>query len=266
MRAFCLTALALALALSAGVAGAKPVRHRPAAAAAAAPADIAAAVAAPGRPADQVKLDAVRKPAEVLKFAGLKRGDMALDLIAGAGYYTEIMARAVGPKGGVVAYQPPGFMNDKARAAWTALKQRAPNTGVLTTSLSAFSLPPATFDFVMLHLNYHDIYWESAKFDFPRMDPDAVLRTVYQSMKPGAVIAVIDHVASPGGDTRAVVDKFHRIDPAVIKADFARAGFVLEAESDLLRNPADDHMKPVFDPSIRGNTDRVMYRFRKPRK
>jgi predicted methyltransferase len=261
MRLFRLTALALAVALPAA-ADAKPMRH----AVAAAPADVAAAIAAPGRPADQVKLDAVRKPAEVLKFAGLKRGDMALDVIAGGGYYTEIMAKAVGPRGGVVAYQPPAFMTDKARVAWAELKQRAPNTGVLSTSLAAFSLPASTFDFVMIHLNYHDIYWESAKFAFPRMDPDAFLRTVYQSMKPGAVIAVIDHVASPGGDTRAVVDKLHRIDPAVIKADFARAGFTLEAESDLLRNAADDHTKLVFDPTIRGNTDRVVYRFRKPRK
>jgi predicted methyltransferase len=262
MRALGWTAVALALALPVGAA-AKPARH---AAAGAPAADVAAAVAAPGRPADQVKLDAVRKPVEVLKFAGLKRGDMALDLFAGGGYYTEIMAKAVGPRGGVVAFEPANFMNDKSRAAWAALKARAPNTGVLATPLTAVSLPTAAFDFVMLHLNYHDVYWESAKFGFPRMDPDAFLRTVYDSMKPGATIAVIDHVASRGGDTRAVVDKLHRIDPAVIKADFARAGFVLDGESDLLRNPADDHTKLVFDPSIRGVTDRVVYRFRKPRK
>lgn len=259
MRAFMLTPLALALAIPGG-AIAKPVPH------AAASADVAAAVAAPGRPADMVKLDAVRKPVEVLNFAGLKRGDMALDVIAGSGYYTEIMAKAVGPRGGVLAYQPPAFMTDKARTAWAELKQRAPNTGVLSTALGAFSLPASTFDFVMIHLNYHDIYWESAKFGFPRMDPDAILRTVYQSVKPGGVVAVIDHVANPGGDTRAVVDQLHRIDPAVIKADFQRAGFVLEGESSVLRNPADDHTKLVFDPSIRGNTDRVVYRFRKPRR
>jgi predicted methyltransferase len=78
-------------------------------------------------------------------------------------------------------------------------------------------------------------------------------------------VAVIDHVATPGGDTREVVEKYHRIDPATLRADFERAGFVLEAQSDLLRNPADDHTKNVFDPSIRGRTDRFMYRFRKPR-
>lgn len=83
-------------------------------------------------------------------------------------------------------------------------------------------------------------------------------------MKPGAVIGIIDHVAAPGGDTRQVVDKLHRIDPAIVRADFEKAGFVLEESSDLLRNPADDHLLLVFDEKIRGKTDRFMFRFRKP--
>ena len=81
--------------------------------------------------------------------------------------------------------------------------------------------------------------------------------------KPGAVVGIIDHAASPGGDTRAVVEKLHRIDPAVVKADFQRAGFVLEGESDLLKNSADDHSLNVFDEKIRGKTDRFFFKFRK---
>ena len=68
----------------------------------------------------------------------------------------------------------------------------------------------------------------------------------------------------PGGDTRASVEKLHRIDPAVVKADFQRAGFVLEAKSDMLKNPADDHSLNVFDDKIRGKTDRFVFKFRKP--
>ncbi|RYD82916.1 MAG: methyltransferase, partial [Sphingomonadales bacterium] len=60
-------------------------------------------------------------------------------------------------------------------------------------------------------------------------------------------------------------EKLHRIDPAVVKADFAAAGFVLEAESPVLANPADDHSKLVFDPTARGRTDRFVFRFRKSR-
>ena len=74
-----------------------------------------------------------------------------------------------------------------------------------------------------------------------------------------------DHVAAPGGDTRDVVEKLHRIDPEVVKADFKRAGFVLVGSSDLLRNPADDHSLLVFDPKVRGKTDRFIFEFKKPR-
>ena len=254
--------LAFGIAASAMAFGPVDAARKPAAQ----PVDYAAAVAASDRPADAVKLDAGRKPAEVLKFMGLKRGDRALDLFTGTGYYAEIMARVVGPAGAVTAWEPANFVNDKSRQAWNELHGRVPNTSIILTSGPAIALPSDTFDFVMIHLNYHDTYWESAKYGFARMDPEAFLRTVYQSVKPGGVVAVIDHVANPGGDTRAVVDKLHRIDPATAKADFERAGFVLDGQSDILRNPADDHSKLVFDPSVRGNTDRFVYRFRKPRK
>jgi predicted methyltransferase len=96
------------------------------------------------------------------------------------------------------------------------------------------------------------------------MDPNAFLKVVYDAMKPGAVIGVIDHVANPSSDTRATVDKLHRIDPEVVKADFKRAGFVLVGESKLLANPADDHSLLVFDPKIKGKTDRFIFKFKKP--
>ena len=130
--------------------------------------------------------------------------------------------------------------------------------------LEALALDPNAYDFMMLNLNYHDVYWESVKYGVKRMEPEAFVRTVYAAMKPGGVVGVIDHVGNPG-DTRETVEKFHRIDPAVVKADFEKAGFKLEAESDLLRNPADDHSKLVFNPEIRGKTDRFLFKFRKPR-
>jgi predicted methyltransferase len=84
-------------------------------------------------------------------------------------------------------------------------------------------------------------------------------------MKPGGIVGVVDHVANPNTDTRATVDKLHRIDPNVVKADFKRAGFVLVGSSNILRNPKDDHSLLVFDPKIRGMTDRAVFKFRKPR-
>ncbi len=232
----------------------------------AAPAAITVAVAAPGRPADQVKLDAGRMPADVLAFSGLKRGMQVADIMAGAGYYTEIMARVVGPKGRVTAYEPAQFMptDDKGKAIWSSLIARSPNVTQTAYVFEAFAAPANSVDFTMLHLSYHDLYWESTQYKIPRADPAAFVAALYKATKPGGIVAVIDHVG-PGGDTRAVVDKLHRIDPAVVKADFVKAGFVLDGESDLLKVASDDHTKLVFDPAVRSNTDRFAFRFRKPK-
>jgi predicted methyltransferase len=227
-------------------------------------ADTAAAVSAPGRPADAVALDEGRHPAEVLSFGGLRRGDRALDLFTGSGYFAEIMGRAVGPTGSVMAWEPANFMNDRTRAGLAALHERTPNVAVVASPANAFALPSGAFDFAIINLNYHDTYWESERFHFPRVDPAAFLATVFQSLKPGGAIVVVDHVANPGGETRAVVEAMHRIDPATVRADFERVGFVFDGESNILRNPADDHSKMVFDPAIRGHTDRIVYRFRRP--
>ena len=230
------------------------------------PSDYRQAIAAPGRAAEDIALDAGRKPAEVLDFLGLEPGMAALDMMAGTGYYTEIMARHVGPKGKVVALEPKAFYDDaRAQSRWQPLLARQPNVSVLAQTPDAFAVPPASVDFILMHLTYHDFYWESAKFSFPRLDPDAVMKMFYAAVRPGGIVGVIDHVGPSGGDTRVTVDKLHRIDPAVVKADFKRAGFVLEAESPLLRNKDDDLTKLVFDPAVRGKTDRVLYRFRKPR-
>ena len=229
-----------------------------------APADVAAAVAAPERPKDRVDLDEVRKPVEVLRFMGLKKGDRVLDYFTGTGYYAEIMARAVGAQGLVLGWNSASFQSDKVKQALDDIKSRNSNFGYFTSPATAIAFPKDGFDFALLHLVYHDTYWESAQYKAPRIDPNSVVQALWYTVKPGGTVAVIDHVATPGGDTREVVEKLHRIDPATVRADFERAGFVLEAQSDLLRVPTDDHSKNVFDPSIRGRTDRFMYRFRKP--
>jgi len=227
-------------------------------------ADYGAAVSAPGRSADDTALDASRKPAEVLAFFGLKKGMTAADIMAGGGYYSDLMGRIVGPTGKVMAYEPTQFIDDKAKAHWTALSARQPNITLGTYPFDGFAAPANSFDFVMLHMVYHDLYWESEKYKVPHADPAAFLRTLYAAVKPGGIVGVVDHVALPG-DTRATVEKMHRIDPETVKKDFLAAGFVLEAESPLLHTD-DDRTKLVFDPAVRGHTDRFVFRFRKPKK
>jgi len=231
----------------------------------AAPADVRASVAATAaRTEANVKLDESRKPAEVLSFLGLETGMRVLDMFGANQYWAEITAPAVGPDGFVVVWQPNQFLNDKRRATFAEFAGKQKNVLLINSAFEQPMIGTNAYDFILMNLDYHDVYWESAERKISRMEPDAWLARLYAAAKPGAVVGIIDHVAAPGGDTRAVVEKLHRIDPAVVKADFQRAGFVLEAESDLLKNPADDHSLNVFDEKIRGKTDRFLFKFRKP--
>ena len=254
MRTF--NALAVSLALIAVPIAATPAVASPA---------IAAAVAAKDRNPDNVKLDEGRKPAQVLAFLGLRPGMKVLDLFGGNAYWAEIMAPVVGPKGHDTVWEPTQFYNDKTKATFEAFAAKNPNVSIMVSPFEAPDLPKNYADLVILNDNYHDTYWQNDKYKIPEMDPNAFLKAVYESMKPGAVIGVIDHIANPTSDTRATVEKMHRIDPAVVKADFKRAGFVFVKSSDVLRNPGDDHSLLVFDPKVRGKTDRFVFVFKKPR-
>lgn len=226
---------------------------------------IRTAVAAPGRKADNVKLDESRKPAEVLAFLGLKPGMKVLDLFGMNAYWAEITAPVVGPRGHVTVWEPTQFYRDPGKTAFAAFMAAHPNVSLITSPFEAPMLPPNYADLVIINLDYHDTYWQSEKNRIPKMDPNAFVHAVYAATRPGGIVGVTDHVANPNADTRATVDKLHRIDPEVVKADFRRAGFVLVGSSDILRNPADDHSLLVFDPNIRGKTDRFIFKFRKPR-
>ena len=253
MRYSPLAALSLVLAATTASAAASP------------PVSITAAVASSDRQPDNVKLDAGRKPAQVLAFAGLKPGMHVLDLFGANRYWAEIIVPVVGTKGHDTVWEPTQFYSDKTKAAFEEFAAKHPNVSIVVSPFDAPDLPRNYADFVLLNNDYHDTYWKSDKFKIPEMDPKAFLKAVYASMKPGAVIAVIDHVANPSSDTRATVDKLHRIDPNQVKADFKRAGFVLVKSSNMLRNPADDHSLNVFDPAIRGKTDRFVFLFKRPR-
>lgn len=218
------------------------------------------AVANPARPEEARDKDESRKPAEVLAFLGLKPGDAAVDIISGGGYWAEIMAGAVGEGGSVTALEPEQLADDDA---WSALTARAPGVTIEKYPWDKLAAGNDRFDFAMLNLSYHDLYWQSDEFGIPESDPKVFVDALFAAMKPGGTVGVIDHVGN-AGDTPTTVDATHRIDPDVVKADFENAGFILEEESALLRNPDDDHEASVFAPEIRGKTDRFLYRFRKP--
>src|SRR4051812_13371652 len=180
---------------------------------------VAAAMAAPDRRPENVKLDEGRKPAQVLEFLGLRPGMNVLDLLGANGYWAELMVPAIG-NGHDTIWQPTQFLGDRGKAFMAAFTAKHPNASLIVSPFEAPDLPKNYADFVILNDNYHDTYWHNEKLKLPQMDPNAFLKAVYASMKPGGVIGVIDHVANPNKDTRATVEKYHRIDPNVIRADF----------------------------------------------
>ena len=226
---------------------------------AAAPKDYAAVVASANRSEANRKLDEARNPTAVLDFAGYKRGDVVADFMAGGGYYSELIGRVVGPRGRVYAMDPPGFFDAKA---WAPLTKANRNVTTLVAPVTAMQVAPNSVDSVFAHLTYHDLYWESEKYKYPRIEPSTVFAAWRSALKPGGTVVIVDHVG-PAGDTRALVEKLHRIDPAQVKADMAAAGFELVAESDVLHRSDDPHSAGVFDPAVRGKTDRFMLKFRK---
>ena len=225
---------------------------------------VAAAVADKDRPDKDRARDTDRKPAEIMALTGVKPGDTAVDVGPGSGYYTRILSRIVGASGHVYAFNP----------TWVAAK--FPKEGEMLAGLVTGGYPNVEpvvqpmdaihfdkpVDLVFMSLIYHDQVWQSvtSNIDVAKMD-----KAIFDALKPGGVFLVIDHSALPGVSTPEQIDKLHRIDPAVVKAEVTAAGFKYEGESNVLRNPADDHTKRVFDPAIRGHTDQFVYKFRKPK-
>ena len=227
---------------------------------AAVPANIAAALADPARPAKETAVDAARKPGELLALAGVKPGDKVADLVMGGGYFTRLLSVAVGPSGQVYAYQPAEFIAFGANYGKSIKEVSAAykNITPLSMGLGALDLPDA-LDLVLTVQNYHDLHLKP----FP-VDTAAKVNTeVFKSLKSGGVYLIVDHEAKAGSGV-ADADTLHRIDIAAVKSAVEAAGFKLEAESQLLDLPADPRTANVFDAAIRGKTDQFILKFRKP--
>jgi predicted methyltransferase len=225
------------------------------------PSYVTAAIADPARGKD-AQADARRHPAELVAFARIKPGDVVVDLIPGGGYFTRIFSKLVGPKGHVYAIWPSEYAKvDDDEVPLTQALVKDPqyaNVTLITQPAAQFSAP-VPVDVVWTSQNYHDY---SDKFMGPT-DLKLLNDAVFKALKPGGVYVVIDHAAAAGSGHRDT-DTLHRIDEQAVKTEVPAAGFVLEAESDVLRNPADDHTIIVFDKAIRGHTDQFALRFRKP--
>jgi predicted methyltransferase len=233
------------------------------------PAYITAAVADPARPDADKKVDAERKPAETLAFSHVKPGDSVAELMPGGGYFTRMLSALVGPSGHVYAIVPPPMppmpprpgmrmrMDMGAAAKAIAADPHYSNVTVLTTLGTDNYGLPGPVDLVWTTDNYHDFH------NGPHADIAAFNKLVFDSLKPGGIFLVVDHAGAAGTDDTQT-STLHRIDPASARKEIEAAGFKLVAHSNALRNPKDPHTARIFDASIRGHTDKFMYRFVKP--
>jgi len=234
--------------------------------------NIKAAVDDPLRPEEDRARDADRRPAKVVDFFGIGEGMRVADLQATIGYYTEILSSVVGPEGRVFAQNNNFVLEAFAERGLTerlAKLQEAGRANVtrVDAELDEMELPP-DLDAVLFIRFYHDLFWLPTP-DGNLNDRPEFLRRVYEALKPGGVFGVVDHHAEAGSEERDALDPeegLHRIDIELVKREILEAGFVLDAESDVLANPDDTRDWNIFidERTRRDTTDRFVLRFVKP--
>ncbi|NJO13214.1 MAG: class I SAM-dependent methyltransferase [Gammaproteobacteria bacterium] len=221
------------------------------------------AVAHKDRSAKDRERDAREFPADLLKFAGLKPGMKVADIFGGAGYYSELASYVVGPQGEVrlVNNAPYNeFAKEGLKERFT--EGRLPNVKRSTVESCNLRLGTGELDAAMIVLSYHDLYYQDE--GWPTIDAGDFLDQINRALKPGGVFLVIDHAAKDGTGSSAAQD-LHRIDEVFARKDISAHGFKYEGSFDKLRNPDDDRGVLVFNPAVRGKTDRFVHLYRKTR-
>lgn len=223
-----------------------------------APDALKTALASPRRPTEDIKRDDSRKPAETMAFYGVKPGMKVAELMTATGYFTAVLAEAVGDTGTVYgqnnAWLLERFKDGQRPLANLVTKQGYKNIVEVNSELDDPMLPDG-LDAVFMVMFYHDTVWMN-------VDRAAMNRAIFKALKPGGVYGIIDHVA-PAGAGITEVNKTHRIERQVVVNEVSAAGFQLVEETDLLANPKDPLTVPVFQQELRGHTNQFVLKFKK---
>ncbi len=221
------------------------------------PAEIRAIIASSDRSQADRDADARRHPAELLAFAEVRPGMSVLDMGTGGGYTAELLARAVGPKGKVIAQNDPvtfeKFLKGKVPSRFNT-----PVMGnvqhVVRPSDDPLPAGAGPFDLVTVIYWYHDTVW--LKRDRAKMN-----KRILDALKPGGMLVIVDHAGNPGtGSTET--ESVHRIEESVVRSELAAAGFEFVGDAQFLRNPNDPRDTPFFKATI--PVDGFVLKFRKP--
>lgn len=204
-------------------------------------------LANPERPNEERALDSTRKPEP--SFYGVKAGDKVADIWAGRGYYTAILAQVVGPQGVVYSANP----NARPEVAERWKKPGFANVRAIDGPSDKLGLPQdGSLDFVIIHLNYHDLAPEARS---------AMNKRIFGALKRGGIYGVVDHSAKEGTGNEAA-KTLHRIDKLLVIKEVTGAGFTLGKEGNMLRRPEDTRDFNVF--KERNKDDRFVLAFQKP--
>jgi len=205
------------------------------------------------------------KLSELIRFARINPGSTVIDVYPGDGDWTRLFSEVVGPKGRVYSFVPAevAHFKDDPVGRMRALANEPDRENVEAVSADLVAMPEATqpADVLWLHLFYHDLH--TALMQAKGATAADFNRAVYERLKPGGSYVIVDHAAAAGAGT-SDAQALHRIDPASVREEVEASGFVLEDQSAMLANKNDPHSIKVFDPSIKGDTDRFVYRFVKP--
>ena len=207
------------------------------------------------RPKADRSRDSVRKPAEVLAFAGVKPGMKIAEWIPSGGYFTRLLSGVVGPTGKVYGIDVDSW--DSGEGAKMAAEPGRENVSIHLGEFGDFK-PKEKVDLVWTTQNYHDLHVA----EYGSADPVAFNRKVHTSLKRGGIYIVLDHAAAPGSDDARVAE-VHRIEKFKVIEEVTAADFKLVGESYVLSNAADDHALNSSDPAVRGHTDQFLLKFRK---
>jgi predicted methyltransferase len=220
--------------------------------AAAASPDFQALIAAPDRTQADRETDRRRDPVKLLAFTDVQTGMKVLDMGAGGGYSTELMARAVGPTGTVYGQDSEARPRFAERAKTPAMKN-------VVQVVRPFDdpVPPDVkdLDLVTFFFFYHDT-------TYMPVNRAAMDRKLFEALKPGGLLVIADHSAQAGAGT-SVGKTLHRIEESTLRQEVEAAGFRFVGEGGFLRNPSDPRDAPVFKPAQ--PVDEFVLKFQKPR-
>lgn len=221
------------------------------------PSDFEALVASPDRSDADRQTDQRRQPARMLAFTGVGNDMKVLDMGAGAGYSTELLARAVGSGGGIVYAQKSSAVMERVKDKFD-IRARNPAMKNVVHLIRNYDdpLPPEVkgLDLITFFFAYHDV-------TYMPVDRTEMNRKMFAALKPGGFLVIADHSSRPGEGT-SVAKTLHRIEESTLRQEIEAAGFKLAAEADFLRHPEDPRDAAVFRPQV--PVDEFVLKYQKP--